>query len=300
MNCPANGWALQVLVENGSEPTFSDTSERYAVVMEDLKRVKTFSANRYGTGSLSLLSSCVRQKPTMVSGRMVLQPGSDAMIKWLPRILRSTINGIPSNADNRFSVLLHRDKGVFRLTGCVVNSATFYSATASSGPEEELVSLAITIYGMLEQYDGWPDPSPAYVSEEPYNHVDGTVYLGSNMLFKKFALTIDNGLVPSGMFASLSPRCWRSSGRKVSLAIESPFEESGLVIAKSMGGIYRYGYVAISNNDSTVTFSMPGLINNYRSPVVQDTGPVPLHFVLDAYKVGTNPEVVVNHDQWYA
>lgn len=313
--CNAYGALSKLIVEGGATPrTFDASSERYAILAETLTRNQPFQGRRRITGDLSQYNGAIRPHSYMVAGAIVLQCSPKDLHNWLPRALWNA-PGVSGGAstytvgidadDYEFDILIDRENGVFRYTDCRVAQLVIRSQTESGQqPEnEELLEMIIYVMGKTETIDAttWPDPEPALTLDgafSPYAHWEGVFTLNSHVTrFSQFQLAINNRLVPS-FYNSLTPVCFRSAGRVITLDMPSPFtattiDDAELLISASAAAtlVFTHGVPGLS-----CTFSFPALRNNYKSPNVRNKGEIPLEFSLEAFRTSGATELTVTND----
>ncbi len=297
MTCTAVGWALKTIVDSSS--SFSDSSERYDVVLESLKRVRRFETSGISRGDGSMHADCVREKPSIVKGVIRLQPGMNALTPWFSRILRGSGNGLLGDAIPTFNIMLHRENGVFLLSDCVVNVADFISRTGAARQIDEYLELRMEILGKAESMGSWPDPEPTYTPEQPYSHHDSYFAIDGEVTEISSAhLRIHNNFIPSKFFQSLSPQCWRSKGRSVRLFVECPFTSQIHTTARAMADTPESVVLAYPRSGDGIYFSLPIARNNYQAPTVLDKGPYSLSMDLQGFRNQAIPELQVVSNAW--
>jgi len=313
--CSAMGSETKLIVEGGAGPrTFDASSERCGILMETLQRIQPFQGRRRITGDLSQYSTAIRPHSYLASGAIVMQASPIELDRWLPRAMWTTptvgasaSTYIVGNAADsfEFDVLVDRENGIFRYTDCRVAKLVLRSKTeAGQQPQnEELLEMIVYIYAIEEEVDGeiWPSPAPALVLDgafSPYNHSEGVFTVNSHVTkYREFELTIDNNLVPL-FYNSLSPSCFRSQGRVVSLRTESPFTTTTIDDAETLLNTGGAGSLVLTHTaDSfSASFTFPHLRNNYKTPTIRGRGEIPLELNLEAFRTGGSGELVVVND----
>jgi hypothetical protein len=303
--CASMGVVAKMLVETGdSTAVFDASSERYALLAENLKAKRILQGRNRITGDLSTYAANVRQHSYLVQGTVVLQPGPADLVNWLPRIMGLAGSGNTYGLGNTFSdfaILFHKENAIFRIDNCRVNYAVFQSRSAEGEEAEELVTLALNIYGTAEEIDGeaWPDPEPALVLTTPYlpyTHWEGVFTLGGDATgFRRFALAVNNNLKPI-FYSSITPNCFRSRGRRVTLQTENPFLTTTIDDAEGMLTAGMAGVLTFTNGLVSTQFSMPHLRNSYESPSIAGKDEIPLQLDMEAFATAVNNELVVTND----
>lgn len=303
--CSAMGYVAKMLVETGDESAvFDASSERYALLAENLKGKRILQGRNRITGDLSTYAAYVRQHSYFVQGTVVLQPGPADLDNWLPRIMGKAGSAGTYALDNVFSdfaILFHKENAIFRIDNCRTNYAVFQSRSAEGEEAEELVTLALNIFGIAEEVDGeaWPNPEPALTlttSYIPYTHWEGAFTLGGSATdFRRFALAINNNLKPK-FYSSITANCFRSRGRRITLQTENPFIEDTIDDAQTMLTTGMAGVLTFTNGNVSTQFSMPHLRNSYESPSISGKDEMPLELDLEALATASNNELVVVND----
>lgn len=313
--CNANGSFAKLIVEGGAATrTFDANSERYAILAETLSRQQPFQGRRRIVGDLSQYNGAIRPHSYMVSGAIVLQCSPKDLHAWMPRVLWNapgTSGGantytVGVDADDyEFDVLIDRENGVFRYNNCRVAQLEIRSVTESGQqPEnEELLEMIIYIMGMTETIDGttWPVSEPAITLDgafSPYAHWEGAFTLNSNVTrYSQFSLKINNRLIPS-FYNSLTPVCFRSAGRVITMDMQVPFtattidDAEALISASAAGSlVFTHGVPGLS-----ATFAFPALRNNYQAPVVRSKQEIPLNLSLEAFRTSGATELTITND----
>lgn len=303
--CSAMGVVARMLVETGDDTAVFDVnSERYALLAENLKANRILQGRNRITGDLSTYAANVRQHSYFVKGTVVLQPGPADLVNWLPRIMGAAGSGnnygLGSVFDD-FAILFDKENAIFRIDNCRVNYAVFQSRSAEGEEPEELVTLALNIFGIAEEIDGetWPNPAPGLTLTTPYlpyTHWEGVFTLaGDDTPFRRFALGINNNLRPM-FYNGITPNCFRSRGRRVTLQTENPFTEATIDDAVSMLTSGLAGVLTFTNGSVSTAFSMPHLRNSYESPSIAGKDEIPLELDLEAFATASNNEISVVND----
>lgn len=313
--CAAVGAFSKLIVEGGSSPrTFDDSSERCGIVMETLQRVQPFQGRRRITGDLSQYAGAIRPHSYLASGAIVMQAGPADLNRWLPRAMWNTpsVGGSASTytvgtdaSSFGFDVLVDRENGIFRYTDCLVAKLVLRSKSESGQQpqNEELLELIVYVYAIEEEVDGtsWPSPEPALVLDgafSPYNHAEGALTVNSHSTrYREFELTIDNNLVPL-FYNSLSPSCFRSMGRTVTLRTENPFTTTTIDDAETLLNTGASGSLVLTHTaDSfSTSFTFPHLRNNYKTPTIRSRAEIPLELNMEAFRTSGSGELVVVND----
>jgi hypothetical protein len=314
-NCSALGALSKVLVEGGSTPrTFDVNSERIGILMETMQRIQPFQGRRRITGDLSQYASAIRPHSYLASGALVIQAGAADFNRWLPRVMwgTTTTGGgastyqMGTNADShKFDILIDRENAIFRYTDCQIARAVIRSTTegGQQPQNEELVEMILYIYAIEEEIDGttWPDPEPALVLDgafSPYAHWEGALTVNSHATpFRNFELTIDNRLQPI-WYSSITPNCFRSQGRLVTLKTENPFTATTIDDAEAMlsAGVAANLLFTHSDDSFTTNFQFAHLRNNYKTPTVGGRGEIPLELNMEAFRTSSTAELIVVND----
>lgn len=313
--CAAFGSYTKVIVEGGSTPrTFDASSERLGILMETMQVIQPIQGRRRITGDLSQHSSAIRPHSYLVSGALVFQAGAADLHNWLPRVMCKTPTtavgadtyGMGTAFDSYiFDLLITRENGVFRYTDCQVNKIVLRSRTemGQQPQNEELLEVIVYIYGKTETLNAtaWPDPEPALVLDgaySPYAHWEGAFTVNSNATkFRSFELTIDNRLRPI-WYDSITPECFRSEGRLVTMKTDNPFTTTTIADAKTLLNTGAAGSLVFTHSDDSfsTSFSFAHLRNNYKTPTTAGRGEIPLELNLEAFKTSGADELVVVND----
>jgi hypothetical protein len=305
-SCAAFGYATKMLVQGGNSPrTFSNTSEIYPIVGENLKAIKKLQGRGLITGSRSQFGAHLRKTTYLVRGSIVLQPGPAQITPWLQRIMWGTPSGATyplGNSAPEFDILFNKENGIFHVKNCKVNAAVFRSVSreGEDGGQEEFVELILNIIGIAEATDTeWPgtEPSQAYTAAYlPYLHWEGAFSFGGNDTpYRNFALTINNALRPL-FYNSLTPTCMRTQGRMITLQTENPFTEATFAAAYDAYETGASGTLSFTSGNMSTVFSFPALRNNYETPSIQGKGEIPLKLELEATATSSDNEMSVSHD----
>lgn len=299
--CSAFGAFTKLLIEPGAG-TFDASSERYAILGENLTRVQPYQGRRRITGDRSNYSDGVRPHSYVVTGGIALQPGPAELVNLLPRVLWGAGYAIGNTAPE-FDILVDRENGIFRYTGCNMSRMVLRSKTESGAEptDEELVECIIYIMAKEEQVNttSWPSPEPGLnlgAANVPYNHSEGVLTLGGAARpFKSWELVIDNMLEPV-FYNSLSASCFRSRGRRVTLKTQNPFISGTLTDALTALNSGIAGSMTFTNGGMSTAFTFPHLRNKYVSPSIRGSGEIPLMLELEAFRTSGSAEIVVTHD----
>jgi hypothetical protein len=304
--CAAFGSKSKLLVQGGDTPrTFDADSERYAFLTETLTKDQPFQGRRRLTGSLEEFDASFRPHSYMVAGAVILQMSPADLDNWLPRILGAAgSSGVyaPGEDFASFDILIDRENGVFRYTDCVIAKATIRGQTESGQQpqNEELVELILYIFGKDETYaTSWPGTEPAIAldgASAPYAQWEGILLANAHDTpFRKFELTIDNNMQPL-FYNAITPTCFRSGGRNVTLDTENPFTTTTLADAKAMLAAGIAGSLDFTNGALSTLFEFAKLRNNYKSPNVRGQGEITLPLRMVASATASAPSIKVTND----
>ena len=306
--CAAMGSFTKLAVEStGSSPrTFANTSERYGFLAESLKVVKPYQGRRRITGDRSQYSDAVRTHSYLARGAIVLQPGPADLDNWLPRYTWGTESPTDQfnlgDTQSEFDVLIDRENKVFHYTECIGSKCVFRSTTeAGNEPtNEELIEMICYIMGKDESTaTAWPSPEPSLTlgsTSLPYLHSEGVFTFNSNATrFRNWEMTIDNMVVPL-FYNSLSPSCFRSMGRRITLKMQNPFTATTWTDAVAALNSGVAATLVFTNGTLSTTFTFPHLRNRYQTPTTSGRSEIPLFLELEAFRTSGSMELVVTND----
>lgn len=299
------GSLSKMLVQTGSPSTaFTDSSERYALLAENLTANRIVQGRNRITGDLSQHAGNVRQHSYFVNGSVVLQPGPADLDNWLPRIMGLAGSSGTYNLGSTFedfSIFFRKENADFRIDKCRVNYAVLQSRSAEGEQAEELVTLTLNIMGVAEipNAPGWPDPEPDIsfaANQAPYAHWEGALAVNSiNYPYRRFALAINNNFRPM-FYNGLTPSCFRSAGRRITVQTSGAFTSTTLGGSVALLTTGASGSLALTNGLMSTTLTMPHLRNSYRSPSIRGKDEIPLELELEAFATTTNNDLVVVND----
>jgi hypothetical protein len=289
----------------GTAPrTFSNTSIRHEIIYENVGTNRKLEHTNAITGSLSLLSSGVREKSYLSQGTIAVQPSPRQLTTWLPRIFGGPIFGTSvalSDTLPTFDILVYRENGIFQYTNCVVAQAMLRGRTSNGGDSTEFMELLINVIGNAELIDAvsWPDPEPALVTTLdalPYVFPDTTFAINSVPVeYESFSMMVDNNL-DVRFFNKRFAQCVRSTGRKISIELQSPFTCDNLDAALALNTAADDGQFTMAYGATSTSFIFPALRNTFTTPTIGGRQMIPLKFGLEAYATSSNPEAVIMHD----
>lgn len=318
--CNSMGAFTKLIVQGGAKPrTFDASSERLGIVMESITRIQPFQGRRRITGNLGQHISAIRPHSYLVSGVLVAQVGPEDLHRWLPRAMWTnpltntgvdTYNlGIDSNP-YEIDILIDRENAIFRYTDMRVARLVLRSSTegGQQPQNEELLEMMVYFYAIEEQVDAeaWPSPEPPLVlgaQFSPYAHWEGKLYLdgteltGNDTCYRNIMMSIDNRLQPS-FYNGLSPKCFRSAGRVISLGFDANFVPTTIDDAEGLLSTAGEAVWLFTHTGGAMStrFHFPAVRNNYRTPTIRGKGEIPLQFQLEAFETDTDQELEVLND----
>jgi hypothetical protein len=308
-SCSAFGAFSRVLVKGGATPrSFASGAERIAILMESMQRIQPFQGRRRITGDLSQYAGAIRPHSYLASGALVIQAGAGDFARWLPRIMWGSASSpydMGINADaHKFDILIDRENAIFRYTDCQIARCVIRSNTegGQQPQNEELVEMILYIYAIEEEVDGtaFPVSVPPLVLDgqfSPYAHWEGVLDLNDNPTpFRNFELTIDNRLQPV-WYSSLTPNCFRSAGRVVSMKTENPFTATTIddaLLALEDGVPANITFTHADGYSTEFDFAV--VRNNYKTPTIGGRGEIPLELSLEAFRTDSAHELIVTNN----
>jgi hypothetical protein len=305
-SCSALGTLGIMLSEStGTAPrTFADTSIRHEIIYENVGTNRKLEHTNAITGSLSRLSSGVREKSYLTQGTIAVQPSPRQLTTWLPRIFGGTLSGtnIPlTDTLPTFDLLIYRENGLFQYTDCVVAQALLRGKTSNGGDSTEFMELLINVIGNAELIDTatWPDPEPALVTTLdalPYVFPDTDFEInGTAIQYESISMMVDNNLDVRN-YNERFPQCVRSTGRDVEIELQAPFTCTNLDSAIALNTAADDGEFILAYGTTSTSFAFPALRNTFITPTIAGKRMIPLKFGLEAYATSSTKEVVVTHD----
>lgn len=290
MSCSGLGGRSKIAVQGGAVTrTFSDTSERYAFISEDIKPAHMWNDSQWGVGEIAPSINANRRKATVYSGTIILEGSRENIHTWLVRTLWSASSSSPLGVsadytNHEFDILIDKENEVFRYNNCLVDSLTIFSDV------DHLCYIAVGIIAQTETKDtAWPSPEPAVpvtASYYPYTHYESLLEINSvNIPIERVSLHIANKLVPV-MRGSITPQKFRSQGREVKLSgvtilDADAFPEIDALLDAAEDAVFTY-----SNTDiGSVTINCQNFRNiNHTTPNVRGLESIPVPFQLRANK----------------
>jgi len=323
--CGSMGVYTAMLVEDSNTDctpvTFSNTSERYEILSENIRYTDNLLGGEGLTGTIDTIGNHLRHGTRIVAGSIVMEVGPYELDHWLPRILGNPASGTTFETAEEFDLLpfdiiIKRDQGVAQYRQCSVSSATFTS-TASVGGQGQVMRMTLQIIGHEEHDGGWPASPPSLPSTERLYWLlgDGKLEMtpaageaGAGVqveyYFDSFSLRIDNNLQPKTR-NFLKVVCIQSTGRQIRLRVRTPYttaSHANLYINdfKGSGVLSFLGGQASHNNLEvdvlyTTVMSLADLRQTRITPGTNGRGEIPLSLDLEAYRTATaEPISVVN------
>ena len=322
--CGSMGVYTALLVEGSNTDctpvVFSNTSERYEILSENIRYTDTLLGGEGLTGTIDTIGNHLRHGTRVVAGSIVMEVGPYELDHWLPRILGNPSAGPTFATDETFDlqpfdVIIKRDQGVAQYRQCSVSSATFTS-TASIGGQGQVMRMTLQIIGHEEHDVGSENPSAGWPSTPPALPTTERLYwlLGDGKLqmtpatgedgagvqveyyFDSFSLRIDNNLQPKTR-NFLKVVCIQSTGRQIRLRVRTPYttaSHSNLYINdfKGSGVLSFLGGQANHNNlevDTlyTTVMTLADLRQTRITPNTSGPAEIPLSLDLEAYRTST-------------
>lgn len=300
--CSGIGALAKLAVQGGAAGTrnFTNSSERYAFISEDIKPTHAWSGQQWGIGEIAPTITANRRKLTLFEGTIILEGSRANMEKWIPRALWSSSSTSPFDVgsdptDHEFDILISRDGGTFRYLDCLVNSLTIFS-----NAKDQLCYMAV---GIVAKQDfgatAWPSPEPALpvtATYFPYCHFESSLTINTiDIPMDRVSLSINNKLVPVAK-RSLYAQKFRSQGREMRLSGISIFDgdaypELDALLDGSADATLEYTNPSIG----TVTFDFQNFQNiAHETPTIPNREAIPVPFQLRANKDNlTTPELSV-------
>lgn len=330
--CGSMGVYTAVLVEDSNTDctpvTFSNTSERYEILSENIRYTDNLLGGEGLTGTIDTIGNHLRHGTRVVAGSLVMEVGAYELDHWLPRIFGNDASGTTFETDEVFNlqpfdIIIKRDQGVAQYRQCSVSSATFTSTASVSG-QEQVMRMTLQIIGH-EEHDtssenpssGWPASPPSLPTAERLYWLlgDGKLEMtpatgetGAGVqveyYFDAFSLRIDNNLVPKTR-NFLKVVCIQSRGRQIRLRVRSPYTTAshanlyindfiGSGVLSFLGGQANHNNLEVDALYTTV-FSFADLRQTRITPSTNGRGEIPLNLDLEAYRTATSePISVVN------
>lgn len=305
-SCSALGSLGIMLTEStGSAPrTFNNLSIRHEIIYENVGTNRKLEHTNAITGSLSLLSSGVREKSYLSQGTIAVQPSPLQLTTWLPRIFGGPLTGtnvVLADTLPTFDILVYRENGIFQYTNCVVAQAMLRGKTSNGGESTEFMELLINVIGNAELIDAvaWPAPAPALITTLdalPYTFPDTTFDINAvEIEYEAFSMMVDNNL-DVRFFNKRFAQCVRSTGRKIEIELQAPFTCSNLAAALALNATADDGEFVMASGATSTTFTFPALRNTFTTPTIGGRQMIPLKFGLEAYATSATKEAVITHD----
>lgn len=300
--CSAIGALCKLSIQGGTGTrTFSNTSERYAFISEDIKPKHVWGGLQWGVGEIAPTITANRRKITLYEGTILLDGSRANMTKWIPRALWSTTGTSPFDVgsdptDHEFDILINRENGTFRYTDCLVNSLTIFSDAKNT--------LCYMAVGIVAKQDSdataWPSPEPSLPVTDtyyPFCHFESSLTINAiDIPMERVALSINNRLVPVAR-RSIYAQKFRSQGRDMRLSGISLFDsdaypELDALLDGSADATLEYTNASIG----TVTFDFQNFQNiAHETPATPGKEALPVPFQLRANKDdATTPELSVS------
>lgn len=305
-SCSALGSLGIMLTEStGNAPrTFNNLSKRHEFVYENVGTNRAIEHTNAINGSLSLLSTGVREKSYLAQGTIAIQPSPKELSVWLPRIFGGPLSGTDvALSDNlpTFDIMIYRENGLFQYTDCIVAQALLRGKSSNGGESTEFMELLINVIGEAEITSGltWPNPEPALVTTLdylPYTFPETTFEINNvAMPYEAFSMSVNNN-VDVRFYNSRFAQCVRSTGRSIEMEVVSPFTCTALADALTLNTSAVAGEFKMELGNTSTTFAFPALRNTFRTPTISGKQMIPLTFGLRAFATSGSKEAVITHD----
>lgn len=301
-NCASPVALTKVVVEPGNSPyTFDTNSERYDYEGETLSNNASILHAQTIRGTRSEAKERTREGPSFVSGVLAIPVDVAALDLWLPRILGANASGTTfalAETLPYFGVLADLGGNTHEFKNCLVQRAIFRGEAYNGDGIPRPLTLELHIIGSEEATaTTFPNVSLSTAANtSPLMLEDGVVTLLSTARsVMKFAITVDNMIIPRWSTGSLFPTCFIPGGRRVNVQMITPYSsnETDLYGQTPSGSAAT---MAFTNGNTSVTFSMPALSFPRRTPHAVGRGEVVLHLNGTARKSGSTAELTVVND----
>jgi hypothetical protein len=289
----------------GNAPrTFNNASKRHEFVYENVGTNRAIEHTNAINGSLSLLSTGVREKSYLAQGTIAIQPSPKELSVWLPRIFGGPLTGtnvVLSDNLPTFDLMIYRENGLFQYTDCIVAQALLRGKTSNGGESSEFMELLINVIGRAEITSGltWPNPEPALATTLdylPYVFPDTKFYINAvEMPYESISMSINNN-PDIRFFNSRFAQCVRSTGRSIEIELQSPFTCTALADALSLNTASNDGEFVMELGNTSTSFEFPALRNTFTTPTAAGKQMIPLKFGLRAFATSGAKEAVITHD----
>lgn len=313
--CSAQGALTKLLAQGGAGPaprTFNGSSERWPFFSESVELKTGIGGRKRITGSVSLASEGARTGKRIVVGNLIMEASPKALHTWLPRAMWGTVGTAggastyalgTAQSSNVFDLMFHRENGVFQYTDCRVARLILQSQSAGDveDPDKELVEMIVQIMGVDENHDAtYPGSEPSFPTTAGYTsyiHPEGAFGFNSVATnYSRFRLTIDNMLSPK-FYNSLTPNCFRSQSREITLELSSPFLCGNLTAGRNALNTGVPASLTFTMGTMSTLFDFPFVRNEYQTPTVGGKGEIPFDFKLKAFSTsGSMNEMSVTND----
>lgn len=305
--------------------TFSDSSERYELLNENLRYTDDPVTAAGLTGSIDYIANHMRAGARIVVGQIVMNVGPNELANWLPRILFNdgNVDGVTyttvdnDNDKNPFDILLQRDQGLVQYRHCVVNRALLQGrASSQDDPDRQVLRLTLDVVGAEEHSGGsitWPDPEPGLPTGRRlyWLHGDGKLELDDayssgvteELNFDAFNLIVNNNLDVKTR-NHLTVTHMKTMGRQIRLQTPIPYtsdSHTNLYISRfdGTGRIELRGDKNLGGftpESSWVTkFEFPRLFQRLVTPRTRGRGEIPLSLDLTAYRTASSEPITVTN-----
>lgn len=310
MSCGSMGDLARLLIEPGASPhTFDSNSEAVEFLYEDLGTDRKFGGMQGIAGTRAVSSERIVPLSYVPVGPLMIQPGADAIDKWMPRILGGTKSGNnidPAETLPSFGYLVDRVAGIFRYDDCVVGRAIIRGRSGPGDGEPEVIDMVLLIFAKTEitpkdavppTWPGTPPAIPSGALHIPYTFPQGVLTLNGNArFFDEFVLTIDNGIVVRNR-NSLTPTCLLPGSRRVSLSVRGPFTSTSFSDAFDFYAARYAASLRFTAGSISCEFQFPALRNLLRTPRVPGKTEIPLSMNFIAARTSATPyEIRVVND----
>jgi hypothetical protein len=331
-NCASIGALSKLLLEtagDGSVPrTFAETSKRLEFVYETLGTQRNLISNQAITGALGNRIYGVRKGSYLTQGMVAYQCSPATLHILLPLILGGAVGAegsglgedVDSDGDDRnyplanvipsFDHLVYREAGIFQYTNLRVAQTIIRGKTANGSQDgNEFVELILVLVGEQELITETGDSSPWPATEPdlstgassiPYQFSETNPYLNDTLYdYDGFKLTIDNMLMVK-FFQHLYPTCIRSTGRRVTLELDMPFNCGTLEEALALYNADGTAEIRMATPSDSVayhtSFELPFARNAFKTPTTQGRDDIPLKLLIQGFDDEGNDNLQVTND----
>lgn len=318
--CGSVGSYFKMAVEDSdlvdcNPATFSNTSERYEILNENVRYTDVVLGGNGLTGGIDPIKEHLRGGTRMVFGRILLEVGPNELANWLPRILGNDPTGntytTTDTWDNKsFDIMMKRDQGTVTYRRCSVNRALLRARSSIEGPEQ-ILQLAMDIIGYEEHDTTWPNPEPGLPDSNRLYWLlgDGKLEMdpdgadpSTEYYFDAFNLMINNNLIPQTR-NFLNITCLQSRGRDIQLQVTTPYttdSHTDLYITRFKGSAVLTfdgdkNLTGEPESTYTTVITLPNLYQTRETPSTQGRGEIPLSLNLRAYRSDTTEPITITN-----